>query len=168
MKSLLSVFIGCFLIGFCVHDLQAQIDRSVVSSAGNVHRLGLQHHSFTIGEPFIEYLQEDDASKACSQGFHQPIFQTSTGWSEELNMIQFSLYPNPTSEAVVLHFDEASLNTFYLRLTDLAGRTLLEEHCTPSSVDQSLSLKNYPAGSYWLFVLDEKKHVRASQMIEKI
>lgn len=143
------------------------IEKSVFGTSGNVFRPGIQDHEFTIGETFIQASSQDGVSFV--QGFHQTEIQEFTGFEARLAPIQFSVYPNPSQDQFNIDFLEApNSQNYYLRVTDLLGRTLYEEYHSPLSSNSSVSLKEFASGSYLLLLLDEKKNVRSTTMIEKI
>lgn len=102
---------------------------------------------FTIGEPIITTLT--NSTTMLTQGFHQPIYQLVTRFSEHLSdNIQIEVFPNPTNGIVsikttgVLYADIISIDgTVYKQNIELTG-------------EQTIDLSPFASGIYYLNVRD--------------
>ena len=119
--------------------------QEVISSGGETQSASGYEISWTIGEPVIETFT--GSTNILTQGFHQSKL-TVTPITEFLNSrIELKVFPNPTSDFVLIQFNELVENSGYT-LFNLTGKVLESELLTSTST--KLDLKNYASGQYIL------------------
>lgn len=120
----------------------------VVSSAGNQHVINSISFEWTLGEVAIMTLQ--GSNNVITQGFHQPRYIV-TNISEPLSATEkINVYPNPTSDFIQIEMMFKKTRAIYARLTDLNGKLIWDNEYKGQQVTESVSLKNYPNGNYFL------------------
>ena len=119
--------------------------QEVISSGGETQSASGYEISWTIGEPIIETFT--GGSNILTQGFHQSKI-TVTSLTENLYPdIKLKVFPNPTSDFVLIQFNELIENSGY-SLFNLTGKVLESKLIT--STETRLDLRNYASGQYIL------------------
>ncbi len=127
---------------FIVLALGAQ---EVVSSGGETQKVSGYEVSWTIGEPVIETFS--GSANILTQGFHQPKLSVTPISEFQNSGIELKVYPNPTSDFVIIQTNGLTENLRYL-LFDINGKLLENELIT--SEKTKMNLKNYSGGQYVL------------------
>lgn len=121
-------------------------DLVVIGSAGNSTISGNYQLSWTIGEPIIN--TGITSNSILTQGFHQGNILI---WlNDESEQIDAIIYPNPTTNEIVISIEEENLINATYRLQDSLGKLLLEGKIT--SKESNLSLESIPSASYYIQV----------------
>ncbi|WP_321348795.1 T9SS type A sorting domain-containing protein [uncultured Draconibacterium sp.] len=149
MKKLL-LFLIIIVNGTFLPTLNAQ---EIVSTAGTVYETNGIQLSWTLGETVIE--TAESGSLVLTQGFHQSKLVITALDDITIADFEVKVYPNPTSDFVVVHFDENNLNT-HIQLFDLAGKKLKES--VANNTDTQMNMTEYPGGTYLLKLLDDNFH----------
>ena len=85
----------------------------------------------------------------------------------ETNLI-LSLYPNPASNNVNIQFESKQNQAYKLVLTDVAGKTLLQENIPCSKTfNIQINLNNYEKGMYYIKIYNENTLLNAQKLIKK-
>jgi len=120
--------------------------------------------SFSVGQ--IDYVNASSTNHSLNQGLQQPF-----EWFEltglELNTIslQFSAFPNPSSEFIYLSVENYDLNEMEYSLHAVDGKLLV--HPTPlSSTLTQISLSTYAKGNYLISVSKTKKLIKTFNIIK--
>ena len=100
--------------------------------------------SWSIGELITE--TGTVGNMVITQGFNQQIQDFPSAVSE-LTVRDFSFYPNPVVDKLMLNFNEN--NSYSWILTDIVGRTLKSK---TSCVDREIDMSEFEAGQYILKV----------------
>lgn len=93
--------------------------------------------------------------------------QDQVGIAEQQAAAHFSLYPNPTNDAVHVQFQLANSEPVALNVLDAAGRlvgTLPEERLTAGQHELNYSLKALPPGLYELRLCVNGKRVARQEV----
>ena len=78
-----------------------------------------------------------------------------------------SIYPNPAGEYLFISANKWPPSPFKLRVTDVAGKTLLERlYEQPTTAELKIDVSNIPAGTY-LLILENEKEKSASLFYKK-
>lgn len=149
MKNLFLYFILMVATSF----LQAQsIERQVIASGGAfAEATGLQL-SFTVGE--LAIVQLENGELLLAQGFQQGEAATPVSFFEP-ERLHFTLYPNPTKDAVWLKMDAALQNSLKISIFNAEGKLLQQRMEALAAIPFELNLQPLPAGTY--FILLENK-----------
>lgn len=95
------------------------------------------------GTNYYKLVQIDNDGKATDLGIRTVTFR--------LQPSTFHLYPNPTTNQVTVNWGNASVSS--LKLLDLSGKVLRVVQPSPLAKAVSISLANYPAGTYMLHIV---------------
>ena len=95
------------------------ISRSVIGSAGSID----EQLSFTVGETVIA--TAESPSIILTQGFQQPDKIIGTFHDPVLGQVDVSLYPNPTTEALILEIEADQMLQLQVDFSDVRGRIIL-------------------------------------------
>ncbi len=169
MKIIFSLCLfACWSLSPCLHA--QQLSPQVISTSGAYYSGANASLSQTVGE--MAAIQTYSAAGSfLTQGFQQPWdFGTSV---EDDHPAAFSMacYPNPSDGNFYLLTRADKDMPLRMTVTDITGTKLLEKsfvHSGKVSV-QSLDLTRFPAGTYILSLLLEKKVPGASSFfVQKI
>ena len=126
--------------------------QEIVSTAGTVYETNGVQLSWTLGETVIK--TAESGSLVLTQGFHQSKLVITALDDITIADFEVKVYPNPTSDFVVVHFDENNLNA-HIQLFDLAGKKLKE---SVANTDTQMNMTEYPGGTYLLKLFDDNFH----------
>lgn len=114
--------------------------------------------SYTVGQ--IDYINNSGSNGNVHQGVQQPFefFKAEAGINEN-NLLDVSLYPNPTNESVTIEIPTL-LNDLTYHLYDMTGKLITTGDITDNKTLMNMS--NYSSGEYHFTILS------ASQPIESI
>lgn len=101
--------------------------------------------SFTIGEIAVETVQSE--SNIITQGYHQSKL-VITGLDEVSKEFAFHIYPNPTSEYVILESDQLE-QVQSVWMYDLKG-SLIQSIQNDQSQQLMVNMQHFSAGTYVL------------------
>ncbi len=142
------------------HILSAQ---EVVATSGETKQISGYEISWTLGEPVIETF--NSATNVLTQGFHQSkLIVTAIDEPGTLGY-QLNVYPNPTSDYVIIDFNSALSNKQY-SLFDNTGKRILLQHfsATKTQVDMSA----LASGTYLLQIGTKKTNrIQTFKIIKK-
>ena len=142
----LTHFYSLFLSLFVVSSFSAQtISPEVVASSGNTLISGDVVLDFTIGEVVIDTYT---GTVILTQGFQQSRIIITHVPNEEYE-VEFNIYPNPTSDYVMIDFH--SPVSSILELYDIQGKLILN-HSLYNQESFQLNLQTVASGSYLLKV----------------
>jgi hypothetical protein len=149
------VLSAILMFGLCLNGLQAQ--EAVLSSGGNGYGRG-GSVSFSIGQ--VVYTTNTDITGTVSQGVQQPFEFYVLSGTDQTNDISLdcSVYPNPTSDFVVLKLDFSFLTEMQFmsyEVYDIYARPLLNNLITEG--ETTIAMNNLPAATYFLKVTDNKQ-----------
>ena len=126
----------CVLAFFLLISCSSLYSQELIGSAGG--------DNFSLGEVFIE--TRSTSVMMVSEGVHQPMISLVD--IEEHEDIQISVYPNPTSQKLIL---DHTLSSVKINLHDALGRLVIEEIGRCDFFD----LGEYPQGQYTLTVYQD-------------
>jgi hypothetical protein len=117
--------------------------------------------TYSIGQ--VDYSNAYGASGSMSQGVQQPFeFFKDVGF-EEISTITLQLFPNPTSDWIILQSD-LSGKEFHYQLIDSNGKLIdsngIEEKET------TITMKNCSEGLYHLVVFENDKSIQSFKIIK--
>ncbi|MDD4109116.1 MAG: T9SS type A sorting domain-containing protein [Prolixibacteraceae bacterium] len=157
MKTLLLFFI----IIFSGITVTAQ---EVVASSGASGSITGYKVDWTLGEPVIETLP--GSVNILTQGMHQTKL-TVTGL-EELTIpgLEIRVYPNPTSDLLIIEVIQTGNYSFRYELFDITGRKMAVNKMN-SNIEE-INMSNFVSGFYLLNVLNsDSEHVKVCKIIKK-
>ena len=151
-----------FLFGlFAAFTIQAQ--DTVVASGGNATGAG-GSASYTIGQVF--YTTNTGTTGTVAQGVQQ-AFEIFTLSNPELTALTLSalLYPNPTTDKIMLSLKNSDLTDLSYVLYDLNGKAL--SSALVQQAETPIAMQNMPSGVYILKVNQNATELKTFKIIKK-
>jgi len=159
MSAKLSLYFGIFLFTtISVHGQQ-----SAVSSGGDATEV-TGSISYSVGQVF--YTSVADESASVTQGIQQPYLISEQTGKRDIGEIALSylIYPNPTTDRLVLNFGDIEFAGYVFQLYDINGRVLLSNKIESNVTDIDMSL--YSPDIYILNVSVDGEIVRVFKIIK--
>lgn len=157
--ALLSIALG----GFMFANAQS-ITPEVIASAGDHYEAGGVQLSWTIGEPVIETVQA--GGNIITQGFHQTNLTVTSIDEDNLSNIDVSIYPNPTSDRVIISIPE-NVNDFTLELYDVNGQLVMTKKMYRSENQTQLDVSQLASSYYMLRLVASEIEYTSTHKIQK-
>ncbi|MGB4899818.1 MAG: T9SS type A sorting domain-containing protein [Saprospiraceae bacterium] len=127
---------------------------SVIGAAGTISKTNHVTLEWTLGETFVRSNIIQDAWY--TEGYHQPILLVAPGSSADRHSFDIRIFPNPAYQKLFVEIKSAVAEPVKLKLTDLAGRTILYQNA-PTTTDQiEISMSRIPQGMYLLSVVNDR------------
>jgi opacity protein-like surface antigen len=155
--KLITVFL--FVLGFSVLQAQETVPASGGNAAGSGGTAG-----YTIGQ--IAYSALTGNSGTVTQGVQQPIEITVvTGLEEAAGIsLEFTVYPNPTSDILKLLVANHKTENLIYQLYDIHGSLLQKNEITGS--ETILRIGNLVPASYFLKISDTHNELKTFKIIK--
>lgn len=134
--------------------------QDLISTAGDFFKKPSGSISFTIGEPIIETVGDDN--HILTQGFQQAERPVMTDISN-LDDVEITVFPNPTSDIIKIEISEQ--RDLKYCLFDLSGASLQEGEL--SMVNTTLSLTKYLPSVYILKIYGTNLANKTFQIVKK-
>lgn len=157
--ALLSIAVGSFFFA----NAQS-ITPEVIAAAGGHYTAGNAQLSWTIGEPVIETVQA--GGNIITQGFHQTMLTVTSIDEENLGNIDVSIYPNPTSDRVIISIPE-NANDFTLELYDVNGQLVMSKQMTRNQNQTQLDVSQLATSYYMLRLVAPEIEYSSTHKIQK-
>jgi hypothetical protein len=124
--------------------------------------------SYTVGQ--IVYTTKTGSSGSVAQGVQQPFEISVVSGINEIPgiLLQCSVYPNPTTDLLILKIDASATPGFQslsYQIYDMNGKLLLSKKLTGN--ETSISMENLVPATYFLKVIQSDKEVKAFKIIKK-
>jgi hypothetical protein len=150
-----TVFAGLFLLSV------AMSAQEVISSQGNTYSNGTNTVDYTIGETVIATVS--NGTNDVTQGFHQTKLTVTSIEDLDVNL-NANIYPNPTSDKVVINMDNYENMRFML--FDASGKVIHEAIITSAITE--INVSGYAFGNYLLSITDiNNTKLKTYQIIKK-
>ncbi|NVK63035.1 MAG: T9SS type A sorting domain-containing protein [Flavobacteriales bacterium] len=151
-KITLSLIFGCLsLLGFS--------QQSTVSTGGNATGTG-GSVSYSVGQ--IDYTNHQSANGSSNQGVQQP-YEFYLVKIDEVNSIELSIYPNPTTDFLILELDQVHTDFEYV-LTDMNGK-MVDNHPIESAKTE-IDMRTYSSGAYHLTLKNKTTTLQTINIIK--
>lgn len=157
MKTKL-ILIGTFLISFFVQSQEAlAISGGEATGSGGTS-------SYTLGQVF--YTATNASTGSISQGVQQS-FELFTLSNPQLTTVNLEavVYPNPSSDYVVLNITDNALTDLSYVLIDIRGKVISNEKI--KSLDTQVSLHGLSIGTYVLKISQKNNELKTFKIIKK-
>lgn len=157
MKTTL-IIISTLLISFLV-----QSQESLAISGGEASGSG-GTSSYTLGQVF--YTTTNTSTGSVGQGVQQS-FELFTLSNPQLTTVHLEavIYPNPSSDYVVLNITDTALTDLSYVLVDIRGQVISNQKI--SSLDTQISLHGLSIGTYVLKVSKKNSELKMFKIIKK-
>lgn len=158
------VIVFIFLLSGLLSTAQIDFSYSVNTAGDNINNKD-GSVSYSVGQ--MVYTTYTDTTGSVEQGVQQAYeISVLTSLNDELTIsLDVSVYPNPTSNYLILYFQEVDqYATPEFMLYDTNGKTLLEQqiHTTDTQIDMS----NYANATYFLKVIVEGVATKTFRIIK--
>ncbi len=148
-----------FFLGFGLITLQAQ--ESVNATGGNVSGNG-GAVSYSIGQPFYSTHTSNNGFEI--QGVQQPYEISEVIGIEEVEEINLSVYPNPTTDFLRLKVDKEPLKGLSFQLVDMNGKLLQVKKLMET--DNQINMKSYVPSTYFLSIIKHNQCIKKFKIIK--
>lgn len=116
--------------------------------------------SYSVGQ--IDYTNSNGSGGSVTQGVQQPYEIYRVGLTEE-DLVVLNLYPNPTSDLLVISVNE-NLKNLVFNLTDMNGKILLSVPMQGSQTE--ISLAAFAVGGYHLLVENQQNIIESFKIVK--
>jgi hypothetical protein len=156
MKHYLTVFLSS--ISFVMYGQTKT--QQMIGSAGNSVSNGTAQLSWSVGEPITK--TGSNGGIELAQGFHPRTLSITS--MDELGSSSISIYPNPTSDLLLVDLNEKNISKGSYTLTDIHGRVIQQEKIETAKFQ--VSFRELPAAAYLIQISIEDK-IRTYKIIKK-
>ena len=155
MKKLFLTF-SLFSSGIILAQESVNTSGSIATGSGGTA-------SYTVGQ--VAYTSSLGSNGSVSAGVQQAYTITATTGVGETNFnLEASVYPNPTTDLLVLSVNELK-EDFKYQVLDMAGKLLINGKLT--NTQKQLDFSSYAAGSYYVNIIsNENKNMKTFQVIK--
>ncbi len=153
--SVLLLFLG-------IAGISAQ---TVVTAAGGNASGSGGSATFTVGQ--VVYRTYVGTSGSVAEGVQQPYeISVVTGIEDIIGVdLVFSVYPNPTTDFLVLKIEEHNIvNNMSYQLFDANGRLLKIQKITDN--ETIINMVQFSAGTYFLKIVDKKQDIKTFKILK--
>ena len=155
MKKLFLTF-SLFSSGIILAQESVNTSGSIATGSGGTA-------SYTVGQ--VAYTSSLGSNGSVSAGVQQAYTITATTGVDETNFnIEASVYPNPTTDLLVLSVNELK-EDFKYQVLDMAGKLLINGKLT--NTQTQLDFSSYAAGSYYVNIIsNQNQNMKTFQVIK--
>ena len=159
MKLKLTIFI----IGFVFIISNSFSQKTISTSGGNATGTG-GSASYTIGQPF--YKSNSSSSASASQGVQQPYEISIINGIDSIisNNIIFKIYPNPTTNNVILNIGNYQINNTNIDIFNISGKLIKKIKITKRITVIPLGI--LPAGVYITKVFNNNVLLKSYKIVK--
>jgi hypothetical protein len=155
MKKINTLITGICILLWSATDLKAQ--QGSAATGGEAAGAG-GTVSYTIGQ--MDYITTTGNGGTISQGLQQPYqINVATGMQETGINLTCALYPNPTTDFVVLTVQKEDVENMSFSLLDVQGKLI--QHQKLSSSSTTISMVNYADALYLIKVFNNNTEVKS-------
>jgi hypothetical protein len=160
MKTLKTILFSNCLLLFSITNLLAQ--QGTNASGGEASGSG-GSASFTIGQ--TDYISATGSGGKINQGIQQPYeILVTTGIDEKGIDLTTSVYPNPTTDFVLLKLENCKSANFTFQLYNIQGKIILNKKV--ESNETTISMADLADAIYFIKVLNNDKEVKIFKIIK--
>ena len=134
---------------------------NLVGVAGDNYSNTNYQLNWSIGETLTETYQ--NGTNVLSQGFHQNTYSVVS--VENNSNIDLRVYPNPTTDLIMVDFNQCENASYVLIIIDLNGKVLHSKKLNGNKV--LLNFATYVSGTYLLLVKQQDKLIKSFKIIKK-
>jgi len=134
---------------------------NLVGVAGDNYSNTNYQLNWSIGETLTETYQ--NGTNVLSQGFHQNTYSVVS--VENNSNIDLRVYPNPTTDLIMVDFNQYENASYVLTIIDLNGKVLHSKKLNSNKV--LLNFATYVSGTYLLLVKQQDKLIKSFKIIKK-
>ena len=149
-----------FSLIFAITGIKAQ---QGFTASGGVSSGSGGTSTYSVGQ--IVYTTNTGAGGSVAQGVQQP-YEISIVLDLEDHQISLNMkvYPNPTSDFLILNVGNFELSTLNFELFDVSGKLFESKKIT--SITETISMENLPSSTYFLKVTSNNEEVKTFKIIK--
>ena len=160
MKNKTTKTIALMLLGIGTTTVNAQ--QVITTTSGNASGNG-GTVNYTVGQ--IAYSTHNNTNGTITQGVQQPYdISPILGANNHSINLEFTAYPNPTSDFLILNINHTEPYNLNFELYDISGKTI--ETRKIKSLTETISMNNLPSAIYFLKVTDKNKDLKTFKIIK--
>ena len=150
-----TLIIISLLLGLAVNA--QQIKQEVIASAGGYNKSADNSISisWTLGETIIPTFTSDDGSLILTHGFQQRLIITTVEENLE-DLVQVTIYPNPTSEMINIQFQTSPDKEILVYLLDASGKLVKTDKIDVATLNKTINMQDLPAGMYYIRLIKDR------------
>ena len=149
------------MFGIGLTGLKAQT--AVSATGGNASGSG-GTISYSIGQ--LVYTTNTGTNGSVAQGVQQPFeISVVTGLEEAKGINHISVYPNPTTDYLILEVKDFKLSTLDFQLYDMNGKLL--ENKKIEGNQTSIGMSKLVAATYFLKITQSNKEIKIFKIVKK-
>jgi hypothetical protein len=153
MKSFAFILIQFLLLSLTGYS--QELSPQVIASSGDSYEANGIILSWTLGEPVTETFSAGNVT--LTQGFHQGDITVTSTRTDEFTEMNINVYPNPAGEFVNIDVEGKPNEILTVELFSLSGEKVLIRKDFRTEKYQQLQLKDLPAGTYILKIINNEK-----------
>jgi len=149
------------LFGICLNVLYAQ--QVISANGGNASGNG-SSVSYSVGQ--IVCTTYTGTNGSLSQGVQQPYEISITRGAEQKDInLYYSVYPNPTTDFLILRVISLDFSAYAFELIDVNGRIIRSKKMVASEI--TISMNGLMPNTYILKISTKNKEVKSFKIIKK-
>lgn len=157
-------FLYClFTLFYSIYGYSQIISSDIITTSGDNYKNNYATMQITIGEPIIETKSNNEI--AITQGFQQTEIIVTPTNTEEQQIANISVYPNPAEHLLKIDFKGNSYNYFVYELFDNTGKCLVKRKITTDITE--IPLVHFVSGLYVLKISSLESKKTQNFLIEK-
>jgi len=150
-------------LGLAIHIANAQsVSPQLVSTAGDSFNNTSYQLDWSIGELQTETFA--GSQNTLTQGFHQGTYTITSIHENPLLEFTITVFPNPTTEFIMLKVESEKFNEMFYTVTDLTGK-ILETGKLINETEQ-INFTHYAVGSYIVTISQNNQLLKSFQIIK--
>jgi hypothetical protein len=152
-----------FYLAFLITETVTYSQQTTLVSSNSTTGLG-GSVSYSIGQ--IAYTTGTGTTETLAQGVQQPYEISTLGVDKYTKItLQFSTYPNPTSNKLNVDFGNYDSSNLSYQLMDISGKILEMNKVT--SKQTTIDMENRTTAIYFLKISDKNKEIKIFKIIKK-
>jgi len=149
-----------FSLIFSITGIKAQ---QGFTAAGGVASGSGGTAAYSVGQ--IVFTTNTGAGGSVAQGVQQPYeISIVLGLEDHQISLNMKVYPNPTSDFLILNVGNFEFSTLNFELFDVSGKLLESKKIT--SITETISMENLPSSTYFLKVTSNNEEVKTFKIIK--
>lgn len=152
MKKLVLLFISSCTLSYAQQGPVAS-GTSTTGTGGSI--------SYSIGQ--IDYIYPTGAGNS-SEGLQQPYEIFVTEINESLNSVAITIFPNPSSQSVIIDFKSVDFKNHSYQLTDVNGKLISEQKISESQ--SKINVADLNSGIYFIRISTASSSLKTFKLIK--
>ena len=142
--------------------LMAQAQQASVVTGGDASGSG-GTVAYSVGQ--VVYSTQVKATGSVAQGVQQP-YEISIVSSIDFDQVnqRLQVYPNPTTDYLILNVGESDRSNLKFQLFDISGRLIADKKI--ANIEELIRLDNLPGAVYFLKVFESNKDLKTFKIIK--